>query len=276
MKDGPYPSGHSAVGGAWLPPEYGCAGADRSSLARRLLRVGGTSRVLTAHDSRINRAAPLCIGAATLALAASAAVAAALHKSSFDGLDLVEETRTEERIAAVYVRPNATLAAYRRVMLDPVEVAFDKAWMPRPAVSAKDRERIRRELSEEFRIIFADELEKKGGYALVQTTGLDVLRVTAAIIDLYIEPPGVGTSDQSRSHVVAASHMTLIAELRDAESGAILARVAERRTAKAPGRIPGVLQWTTKESNRAEARRILRTWAERLRTSLDAAREAAP
>ncbi len=179
-------------------------------------------------------------------------------------------------MAAVYVRPNATLAAYRRVMLDPVVVAFDKAWMPRPAVSARDRERIRRELAEEFRIIFADELGKKGGYALVETTDPDVLRVTAAITDLYIEPPGRGTSDQSRNYVVAANHMTLIAELRDAESGAILARVAERRTAKAPGRMPGVLQWTTKEGNRGEARRILRNWAERLRTSLDAAREAAP
>ena len=75
---------------------------------------------------------------------------------------------------------------------------------------------------------------------------------------------------------MAASHMSLLAELRDAESGAILARVADRKTATAPGRIPGSLQWTTKASNRAAARRTLRTWAESLRRALDAAREEAP
>jgi hypothetical protein len=224
----------------------------------------------------IKRTAALCVSGAALILTASAQAAAELPKYSLDGLELVERERVGEEVAVVYVRSGATLAAYERVMLDPVEVAFDKAWMPRPPVSAKDRERIRQELAAEFRSAFAEELEKNGGYTIAEAAGPDVLRVTAAIIDLYIEPPGIGTSDSSRNYVVAASRMSLIAELRDAESGAILARVADRRTATAPGRIPGALQWTTKASNRAEARRILRTWAASLRTALDSARRVAP
>lgn len=216
-----------------------------------------------------------CISAMIGVFAASAQAAAELPKRSRDGLELVE-ARRGDGVAILYVRPGATLGAYKRIMLDPVEVAFDKAWKPRPAVSTQDRERIRRELAREFRVIFADELQTKGGYHIVETAAPDVLRVAAAIADLYIEMPGVGTSPQSKTHIVSASGMSLVSELRDSESGVILARVADRRTASSPGRMPGSLQWTTKETNRAEARRVLRTWAELLRAALDSAREAAP
>jgi hypothetical protein len=215
-----------------------------------------------------------CICALMSIIAASVQAAAELPKRSRDGLELVE-ARRGDGVAILYVRPGTTLTAYKRIMLDPVEVAFDKSWKPRPAVSAQDRERIQRELAQEFRVIFADELETKGGYQIAETAAPDVLRVAAAIADLYIEMPGVGTSPWSKTYVVSASRMSLVSELRDSESGVILARVADRRTASSPGRMPGVLHWTTKESNRAEARRILRTWAEFLRTALDSAREEA-
>jgi hypothetical protein len=216
-----------------------------------------------------------CICAMIGVIATSAPTAAELPKRSPDGLELVE-ARRGDGAAIVYVRPGATLARYKRIMLDPVEVAFDKSWKPRPAVSTRDRERIQRELAQEFRVIFADELQTKGGYQIVETAAPDVLRVAAAIADLYIEMPGVGTSPSSKTYLVSASGMSLVSELRDSESGVILARVADRRSASSPGRMPGALHWTTKETNRAEARRILRTWAGLLRAALDSARDAAP
>ncbi|HET9448502.1 MAG TPA: DUF3313 family protein [Steroidobacteraceae bacterium] len=213
----------------------------------------------------------------TLMLVAPVQVVAQLQTYSIDGLELVEGPRNGQGMAVVYVRPGATLAPYKSVMLDPVEVAFDKSWMPRPSMSARDRERVRQELAEEFRIAFADELVKIGGYKIVQVADADVLRVTAAIVDLYVEAPGVGTSDWSKTYTVSASRMSLIAELRDAESGAILARVADRKVASSPGRMPGgVLHWTTRAANRAEARRTLRSWAGLLRAALDSARASAP
>jgi len=216
-----------------------------------------------------------CICAMMGIVATSASAAAEPSKRSRDGLELVEGRRGDG-VAIVYVRPGATLTAYKRIMLDPVEVAFDKSWKPRPGVSTQDRERIQRELAQEFRVIFADELATKGGYRIVEAAAPDVLRVAAAIADLYMEMPGVGTSPSSKTYLVSASGMSLVSELRDSESGVILARVADRRTASSPGRTPGALHWTTKETNRAEARRILRTWAELLRAALDSAREAAP
>jgi hypothetical protein len=47
-----------------------------------------------------------------------------------------------------YTRPGATLAAYKKVMLDPIDVAFHKDWNPERAgsrlkLSAQERENIR-------------------------------------------------------------------------------------------------------------------------------------
>lgn len=186
---------------------------------------------------------------------------------SHDGLKLA----TSKNVDVIYIREGATLAGYRKVMLDPVQVAFDKSWSKeRRDVDADERERIRNGLAEEFRQVFTEELEASGGYEVVATAGPDVLRVTAAIVDLYVSAPDVASAGRSKTYTVSAGRMTLIAELRDTESGAILARVADRKEASNAVS----LQWTTRVTNTADARRILRRWAGALRKGLDSARGA--
>lgn len=184
---------------------------------------------------------------------------------SHDGLRLA----TSKNVGLLYLRDGATLAGYRKVMLDPVQVAFDKRWSKeRREVSADERERIRNGLAEEFREVFTEELEESGSYQVVTVAAPDVLRVTAAIVDLYVTAPDVATAGRSKTYAVSAGRMTLIAELRDTESGAILARVADKKEASNFN----TLQWTTRASNTADARRILRSWAGALRKGLDSAR----
>ena len=184
--------------------------------------------------------------------------------TTFDGLHLVKS----KKLDLVYVMPGATLRGYNKVWLDPVQVAFAKSWKPDPRkVDAQDRERIRSELAAEFMRVFRQELEEKGGYAIVSSAGPDVLRVVPAITDLYIAAPDTQETGRTKVYTVSPGEMTLVAELRDAETGAILARVADRK-----GRSFGPMQWTTKASNVTEARRILRAWATTLRAGLDAAR----
>ncbi len=54
----------------------------------------------------------------------------------------------------VYLREGASLAKYKKVMLDPVEVSFDKNWDPKPTGSVAsgsirvDTQRIRTNLGE--------------------------------------------------------------------------------------------------------------------------------
>lgn len=220
--------------------------------------------------NRTNRiAAALLTLLAPVLVALSSAVFAADEppQTSPDGLQLVKS----KKLDILYVRPGATLTGYTKIAIDPVEVAFDKKWEPDPrAVNDKDRERIRKDLADEFQKVFTKELQEKGGYEIVNTAGPDVLRVTAAIIDLYITAPDVSSKTAGRvnSYVISAGSMTLVAELRDSESGAILARVADQKG----GRETGPVQWATSTSNRAAARSVLATWARILRDALDAAK----
>jgi hypothetical protein len=61
--------------------------------------------------------------------------------------------------------------------------------------------------------------------------------------------------------------MTLFAELFDSETGEIIARVVDRREARATG----MATLTTKSVNAAEARTIASAWARILRNGLDKA-----
>lgn len=213
------------------------------------------------HYGRRIGLATLCTLVLALPLACSAAEPPA---TTHDGLQQVKS----KKLDLLYVLPGATLSGYDKVWLSPVEVAFHKSWDPDPRkVTSEDRERIRKELAEEFQKIFRQELEEKGGYALVSEAGPDVLRVLPAIINLYINAPDTKEAGRSKVYAVSPGEMTLIAELRDAETGAILARVADQK-----GRSFGPMQWTTGGTNVNEARRILREWAVTLRNGLDAAR----
>ena len=72
--------------------------------------------------------------------------------------------------------PEATLTAYSKLMLHPVEVQFAKNWDPASGGSAlyemhePDREKIKSELAEVFAEVFKRDLEK-GGYPLVNEAG---------------------------------------------------------------------------------------------------------
>lgn len=71
---------------------------------------------------------------------------------------------------------------------------------------------------------------------------------------------------------MSAGEMTLIAELRDSETGEVLVRAYDRATARGtstPHRI-------FKGENEREARAAAKAWAEILRQQLDAANKAAP
>jgi hypothetical protein len=190
-----------------------------------------------------------------------------------DGLKRVDS----KNIDIAYVRPGATLAPYKRVMLDPSDVAFSKDWDPektgsRMKLNETEREKIRTGLRNLFDKTFKEELEK-GGYPVVTTAAPDVLRVTAGLIDVYVNAPDVMTPGRTTTYVMNAGSMTLVAELRDSETGAILARVADQREA----RDNMFLQMSSSVENSAEARAMIANWARILRSRLDAVRvEPAP
>jgi hypothetical protein len=53
----------------------------------------------------------------------------------------------------------------------------------------------------------------------------DVLRIKAEIRDLYINAPDLPRAGVSRTYALSAGEMRLVAELRDAPTGALIARL---------------------------------------------------
>lgn len=190
-------------------------------------------------------------------------------EQTVDGLQRMES----QRVDTVYTAPDMTLAPYKRIMLDPINVAFKKDWQrSHPELSPGDIERIRSDAAKMFREVFARELQDEGGYALADQSAPDVLQVTASIVDLEITAPDVKGAGSSSTYVVSPGEMTLLAELRDSVTGAILVRVADRKR----GREFGLLQISDTVTNSAEAQRAFALWAKLLRDALDAADEPEP
>ena len=100
---------------------------------------------------------------------------------------------------------------------------------------------------------------------LVDEVGPDTLRVTAAIVDLFVTAPNTMTAGRSRTYTANTGRMTLVAELRDSVTGEILARVVDAQS----GRSAGTWMATSSVTNNADARRAIGIWATALRRSLD-------
>lgn len=183
-----------------------------------------------------------------------------LQKINVKGIDLA------------YKLPEATLAGYSKVMIDPINVEFHKDWDPtktgsRFKLSQDEREKIRTGVAQIVYEEFVKELQDKSTYQVVKEVGPDVLRMTAIIANLYVNAPDTMTAGRSRTYTVSAGEMTLIAELRDSETSQVLARVIDRREA----RDTGFMSYSNSVVNASEARSIASAWARILRNGLDKA-----
>lgn len=166
---------------------------------------------------------------------------------------------------AAFLMPGADFRPYRKVMLDPATVAFRKDWMKRvnsatrlsERISQEDAERIAAAARDNFTEVFSESFQK-AGYEIVTAPGVDVLRVRAGVVDLYIAAPDTQSSGRSRTYSMEAGEATLFLEVRDSSSGALLGRVLDQRAT----RNTGSLKVTNQVTNLSDFRALFRKWAD--------------
>jgi hypothetical protein len=190
-----------------------------------------------------------------------AQVLAAGAPATWDGLVEVEARRMD----AAFLLPGADFRAYERVMIDPAEVAFRKDWLEdvnrsRPGVSrdltAEDAARIAEAARSGVGDVFTEAF-RRAGHDVVTAPGPDVLRLSPAIINLYINAPDAMADGQVRTYTLEAGEATLVLEARDSVSGALLGRVLDRReTRRAAG-----LQLTSSVISSSDFRTMFGRWA---------------
>ena len=209
-----------------------------------------------------------CI-AALLGFALSGSSLADDHESTttFDGLVPLEGAS----MGVAYIDPNADFGVFNRVAVFEPKVAFRSNWKRDQNrsrsrnVRASDVERIKNDVSNLFMDVFVEALED-AGYEVVNYIDEDVLVLRSAIIDLDITAPDTPRAGRSRTYTANTGAMTLVIEAVDSITGDVIGRAADRRAA---GRNSGFAIQSNRVTNRADARREMRVWANRLVEFLD-------
>lgn len=223
---------------------------------------------------------PLLTGLLTLVLAIGAAgysdsadARKNLPEETPEGLKLVPKTK----VSAVYLRDGVDFSGYTKVAILDCYVAFRKNWQRDQnegvnpfKVSDSDMTKIKTELADEFKKVWSRELTAKG-MTVVTTAGPDVLVLRPAIINLDVEAPDTMQPGMTRTFAASAGQATLFLELYDSVTSELLARIYDAEEVDGMGFI-SVRNGVT---NRADADRMLKKWADLLGTHLQDARAGA-
>src|SRR5688572_9171175 len=203
------------------------------------------------------------LSAASAAIVLCGSPAHAQHPpAEWDGLVRVESRHFD----AVYLAPGADFGPYTKVMLDPTEVSFRRNWLRdynNNALGLSNRmsEDEAREILDAARSGFQDvfrEVYAQRGIQVVNEPGPDVLRLRTAVANLDVAAPDQMTPGRTSTYAREAGEATIVLEVRDSMSGAILGRGVDRREA---GENSFVLR-RTRVTNRADFQRMFRSWAE--------------
>lgn len=208
-------------------------------------------------------------------VAAPAAEARAKPPTEWDGL----QRQPSKRLDLVYLAPGADFRSYRRVMLDPTELAFRKDWM-RDYNSGKRGLDGRVSDSDVQKVIaeggkVATEILTKafteGGYPVVTEPGPDVLRVRTGVVNLSVTAPDIRSAGRSRTYANEAGAATLIVEVRDSMTGALMGRAVDHRLAGDNG-----IPLRNSVTNRGDFRSLMTLWAKNSVKGMEMLKGASP
>ena len=213
------------------------------------------------------------IVAATLSVACTTSpsrtidVSAGEEEMTHDGLYPVTGTL----VKMAWARKDIDLTGYNKILIQRAGIQYrpvKATTAQRMGVSSSSEfpldEKQKARLRKEVERAFQEEIQKGENYAIVTAPGPDVLIVRGALLDVvsFVPPERPGRNDVYLDRVGAA---TLVIELVDSESEAVLARIVDRRAAEQRG----VTFKSTSVTNATEVRRLARFWAKLLRESLD-------
>ncbi len=193
-----------------------------------------------------------------------------------DGLTKVDNTALD----AVWARTDIDASEYTKVLFDGVGIEFRPVTGAYSGRAGTSQSQMRRAGQSEFQLdektkalvkeeitsAFVEELQRSKVFEVVDQPGPDVLTVRAGLLDVIsrVPPDTVGRSTILIDRVGEA---TLVLELHDSMSDAILARAIDRRAAERG--TGSSLTISSPALNRAEVRRLGREWARTVRSGLE-------
>jgi hypothetical protein len=187
---------------------------------------------------------------------------------SFDGLHKVDNSQAD----LAWARPDFDISVYTKLM--PLPGKFEYRQVRKMSASAARSssgpyfidDNARAEFEELVGEVFREELQNIERFEWTDEPGPDVMTIQGALLDIvsFVPPEPIG----GRSFVYLSSigEATLVLELRDSETGTILARSVDREAAEPIGM---TFTESNRVTNRADVGRLIRFWARRLREGLE-------
>ena len=151
-----------------------------------------------------------------------------------DGLVAVKSRSLDE----VALRPGVDLSTYRSVIVEPARAALRKDWLkdlnttrgPTRWLTREDAQQITDEAALRLSAMTSMVFQERG-YEIAAAPAAGVLRLSLAITDLDVNAPDEPMPGIVKYFVRDAGQATIALDVRDAASGALLARVVDRGTA---------------------------------------------
>ncbi len=195
---------------------------------------------------------------------------------TFDGLHRVDNSQAD----LAWARPDFDISGYTKIMLVGAGIEYAPAKNRGRTTAERSRpgpyfidDDARARFEALVRETFLDEIQKIENFEIVTEPGPDVMMIRGGLLDVesYVPQDPMESTGRGGIYLSSVGQATLVLELRDSETGAILARSIDRRAAEQPG---GMMFQSNRVTNAAEVRRLIRFWARRLREGLDGFVEA--
>lgn len=172
---------------------------------------------------------------------------------------------TAENFEAAFVRPGVNFSNYNKLLVNELELAFrtpDRS-QNQFALGEDQKTRFRAAMA----VAFGEELGQLQNLELVTEPGPDVLGLNVRVQDIVASGPGrrVGAMGRASFAVETVGELTLVIELRDAESEEVLIRAFDRRAVEGAAMLSGDSIISTWEG----IERLVARWASRTREGLD-------
>jgi len=211
---------------------------------------------------------------ATMLLGSAAALAVLPPEMS----DLVQVK--SKRLDQVYLLPGTDFKAYRKVMIDATQVSFAKNFLKdtnssRGISSGKISDGEAQQVLAEARKGFSDIISstfKNAGIEVVTAPGPDVLWLTPAVINLYVNAPAAGSS-ATRTYAVSAGQATFVLAVRDSTTGALIGMAIDKRETRSAVGAPVIVDGVV---NRREFEVLVQRWAQISVKGFKALQESTP
>jgi len=172
---------------------------------------------------------------------------------------------------ASYVKPDADLSVYKRVMVKPLimdnmeilkptwEQDNEEVWAPNP----ENRPMVQ----EWFMDAMQKELEEKGGYAMAGEPADDVIRIEVEILSVtpYVKPGTPFSDGQFEISTLGSGDVMVSAEFRDSTTRELLIVAEGKRT------IGDEYKELNRENHIANIKSLFTTWGKKVRKALDKA-----